>query len=143
MTLIRIIGVFFGSVWINYVVPTIIHVSVPLVWKTTPYVINFCVLLFLFINLKLFNIKNQAVSYFFSNIIFLSCVMITLISNLFVYISFYSCKASEYGLFNFSLNYGLYQVSSSVAGFVYKIFSVNSLYIIFVSRFIFLAFIYL
>lgn len=143
MTLIRIIGVVFGSIWINYVVPTIIHVSVPLVWKLTPYVINFCVLLFLFINLKLFNIKIQGVSYFFSNIMFLSCVIITLMSNLFVYISFYSCKASEYGLFNFTLNSGLYQVSSSIAGFVYKIFSVNSLYMIFVSRFIFLAFIYL
>ena len=138
MTLIRIIGIFFGSFWINNVVFTTIHVSVPLVWKLTPYFINLCVFSFLFLNLKLFRFFSNKVSFYFSNIMFLSCFMITLMSNFFVYLSFYSCKSLEYGRFNFFLNSGVRKISSSIASLVFKVFSINSLFMIFILRFSFL-----
>lgn len=140
--LIRVLGVFFGCLWIGYIVPSTLHVTVPLVWKLTPYIINISVLSFLVLNLKLFSVKTQRVSYYFSNIMFLSCVMITLSSNMFLSLSFYSCKSIEYGLFNFRLNAGLRGLASSFSVFLFKLFSVNSLYIIFVSRFVFICILY-
>ena len=138
---ISVLGVFFGYFWINYINFYIIHVSVPLVWKQLPYFINLSIFLYLFINLKMFTLNKQLPFYFFSNMIFLSCVTITLISNMFIRVSFYSCKSSEFGLYNDFINGSTSVILNSISLNSSKLFSLNSLLLVFMSFFIVLVFI--
>ena len=132
---ISILGTVFGYLWITYIIVFTLHVTVPLIWKLTPYFINVLILLYLFTNLQLFKLNQTKVSYYFSNIIFLSCVIITFMSNSFLASRFYSCKSSEFGLFSWALNKNLPDIVSSVRLSLYKLFSINSLFIAFVSVF--------
>lgn len=140
---ISVLGVFFGYIWITYVIIFTIHVSVPLVWKFTPYLINLLVLCYLVLNLKLFKRNNRKVSYYFSNIIFLSCVIITLRCNVFLTSRFYSAKSSEFGLFNWTLNRNIPNIMSSIRFSLYKLFSINTLLIAFLSAFFVLILLFL
>ncbi len=111
----------------SYFTFTIIHVSVPLIWKLTPYILNIFVLFLLVFTLNLFNVRNQFISFYFSNMMMLSCFIITLISNIFLHLSFKMCKSSEYGAFRSFLNSSTERIISSLSLLFFKIFSLNSL----------------
>lgn len=135
LTFISIVGILFGYVWITNIIIYTVHVTVPLVWKLTPYFINIVVFLYLILNLSLFKVNKSKVSFYFSNMIFLSCVIITFISNVFINSRFYFCKSSEFGLFNSILNSDLPKSISSISLSFYKLFSINSLLISFLAMF--------
>ena len=141
LLLISILGVVFGSMWVRYVNFYIVHVSVPLVWKQLPYFINLFIFTYLYINLAIFKLNKQLPFYYFSNIMFLSCVIITFISNVFLYLSFYCCKSSEFGLYNNFVNKSTRFILNSIATSSSNLFSLNSLLIIFMSLFIIFIFI--
>lgn len=90
---------------------------------------------YLFVNLRIFKINKQIPFYYFSNIIFLSCFLITFISNIFLSRMFNSCKSVEFGVLNNFIN----KSSSSVLSYTritsFKLFSLNSLFIVFVFSF--------
>lgn len=141
MLLISLLSIVFGIIWINYINFYIIHVLVPEIWKLTPYFLNFFIFIFLLINLNLLTLKNQFFNFYFSNIIFLSCFIITLISNFYVKISFNLSKSVEYGIFNSFLNKNVSLLFSSLSVWLFKFSSINSiLTILFFSSFCFLFF---
>lgn len=89
----------------------------------------------------MFRVNKQLPFYFFSNMMFLSCVMITFISNVFIYLSFYSCKSSEFGLYNNFINKSTSIALHSISLNSSKVFSLNSLLLVFISLFIIFMFI--
>lgn len=143
LVFLSVLGTVFGYIWINYIIIFTIHVTIPLVWKLTPYIINALILSYLFINLKLLKPNHVKVLYYFSNIIFLSCVMITFMSNTFLNSRFYSCKSSEFGVFRWLLNNNMPSSLSYMRLSLYKLFSVNSLLIAFLSVFFVLFLLFL
>lgn len=88
-------------------------------------------LIYLLLNLSLFRVVAQGISYYFSNIIILSCFIITLISNLYLKSSLLLCKSSEFGFINYFLNSSSLRTMSFMRIYIYKIFSLNSLSVIF------------
>ena len=140
LLILSFLGIFFGWFWLNLVTPWVVHVSVPLVWKLTPYILNLCVFIYMLVNLTNFMPNNKLISYYFSNIMFLSCFMMTLMSNLYFHVSSQSSKSVEYGLLNWFSNSMISSIFSRFALFFINTISVRSSYIIFVSRFIFLLF---
>lgn len=69
---------------------------------------------------------------------FLSCVSITFISNTFLLRSFNFCKSSEFGIFNNFINNSIFSVITVARIFSFKLFSLNSLLIVFISSFLLL-----
>lgn len=138
---ISLLGVVFGWLWISYIRFYTLHVSLPLVWKQLPYFINVFIFIYLFLNLNIFKLNKQIPFYYFSNIIFLSCVIITFMSNVFLQISFYCSKSSEFGLYNNFVNKSTNLLLNSISLSSSNLFSINSLLIIFMS--FFMVFIFL
>lgn len=136
LLLISVLGVCFGFIWINYLSFYIIHVSVPLVWKLLPYFINFFMLRYLILNLNMFKFNRQLPFYFFSNMMFLSCFLLTFISSVFLKSSFYFCKSSEFGIFRKFINETTSNVFITLRLFTFKLFSTNTLLVVFTSFFI-------
>jgi hypothetical protein len=66
----------------------------------------------------------------------LSCLIITFSSNIFLLISFYSCKSVEYGVFNWFINNSLYRSCTAISFSLFKILSSNVLLLVFVSSFL-------
>lgn len=102
--IIRLFTLVFGYFYLNLINPFIIFVSVNFFNKILPLVINFLVFVTLFLNNKLFTFINQKLSFYFSNIIFLSNIIITLSSNLFLNFNFKIVKRLELGFINYSVN---------------------------------------
>lgn len=126
LLLISLFRIFFGLFWINYVNFFIIHILIPEVWKLTPYFLNLLILRFLVFNLSLLSPSNQFFIYYFSNIMFLSCFTITLISNLYVKVSFSLSKTVEYGVFSSMLNKNMVSLFTSFSISLFKFSSINS-----------------
>lgn len=102
--IIRLFTLIFGYFYLNLINPFIIFVSVNFFNKILPLVINLLVFILLFLNNKLFTFINQKLSFYFSNIIFLSNIIITLSSNLFLNFNFKIVKSLELGFINYSVN---------------------------------------
>lgn len=130
------ISVVFGFVWVNYISCYTIHVFVPRIWKFTPLILNFFVLFLLILNLKLFAFFNQACVYYFSNIIFLSCIMITISSNFFLASAFNIIKSIENGALTALINANFSQIHYVFSLNFFKVISLKPLRIILFSRFI-------
>lgn len=100
----------FGFYFISHIRSFLMLYPVPLLNKTLPYIINFSVFIFLLFNLKQFCSNNPILNYYFSNMMYLSNIMLTFSSNLYYNISFMLVKTVEMGLFNYVLN--VYTVNS-------------------------------
>lgn len=94
----------FGFFFMSNIRVFLIMYPVPTLNKSLPYVINLFVFVYLLLIIKLFYSNNPLVNYYFSNIMFLSNVMLTFSSNMYYNISFLLVKSVEIGLFNYILN---------------------------------------
>ena len=104
---------FFGFFFMRNISVFMLLYPVPLLNKILPYLINISMFLFLVLNAKLFCSNHPLVNYYFSNMIYLSNVMLTFSSNVYYNTRFVLVKSLENGLFNYLLN--VYRASSVVA----------------------------
>lgn len=104
---------FFGFFFMRNISVFMLLYPVPLLNKILPYLINISMFLFLVLNSKLFCSNHPLVNYYFSNMIYLSNVMLTFSSNVYYNTRFVLVKSLENGLFNYLLN--VYRASSVVA----------------------------
>ena len=77
---------------------------VPLYLKLAPVTINLLVFLFLILNKKLLSFVSPSLTYYFSNMMYLSTLALTFSSNAYYHLGFMLVKTVEVGALNFSLN---------------------------------------
>ena len=94
----------FGFFFISHICSFLLFYPVPNVNKWLPLFINITIFLVLFLNKKLFTSNNPLVNYYFSNIMYLSNLILTASSNLYYNLGFIIVKSVEIGLFSYSLN---------------------------------------
>lgn len=94
----------FGHFFLRHICYIVIFYPIPVVIKSLPFIINVIIFTVLFLNSKLFTSNHPNVNYYFSNIMFLSNIMLTARSNLYYNLGFMLVKSIEIGLLNFSLN---------------------------------------
>lgn len=104
LLLISLITLLFGFYFMRNISMFILIYPVPSINKMLPYALNLSMFLFLLLNLKLFYSNRPIINYYFSNIIYLSNVILTFSSNLYYNTSFLLVKSVEMGLFNYILN---------------------------------------
>ena len=118
MLFLGALTIFFGRIFISSIFPFIIFYPIPYSLKFLPLLLNSSVFLVLFIFLVLPTIKTKISSSFFSSMLFLRNIAITLSSNLYYSILFNSVKSVEFGFFNFSMNTQLVCPPKSVSSVV-------------------------
>ncbi len=116
--LIRVFTLLFGYFYLRLINPFVLFVSVNFVNKILPLVINFIVFISLFLNAKLFRFINKKTSYYFSNIIFLSNIIMRFSSNIFYVFNFNIVKSLELGFINYSIN----NYFSTIFSFIQTVF---------------------
>lgn len=94
----------FGFFFMSHICSFILFYPVPTVNKWLPLFLNVIIFVILFLNGKLFTSNNPLVNYYFSNIMYLSNLILTASSNLYYNLGFMIVKSIEIGLFNYSLN---------------------------------------
>lgn len=104
LLVIRLSTLLFGFFFISNICTFLLLYPVPLLNKVMPYVINFCMFIFIVLNTKLFCSNIPILNYYFSNMMYLSNIMLTFRSNLYYNTSFILVKSVENGLFNYVLN---------------------------------------
>jgi NADH-ubiquinone oxidoreductase chain 5 len=142
LLILGVVGVVFGWVWVNFVNFYVIHITTPLFSKIYPLLLSITVFSFLVFNLRLLKPSNPLLLFFFSNIMLLSCLIITLISNLYLKITFFSVKSFEQGFLDNVLNKSTSRAFTVVSSVVFKLLNLNSLLLSFftLSTFIFFMF---
>jgi NADH-ubiquinone oxidoreductase chain 5 len=140
--IIRLSTLFFGFFYINYICSILLFLPVPSLLKWLPLIINIMVFILLYLNGCIFTSKIPVLNYYFSNMMYLSNVIITLRSNLYYNTAFILVKSSEIGLFNYVLNRTTKDAFSSLSTLLLKIASFNPLKIM-VLRVSLLLFIFL
>jgi NADH-ubiquinone oxidoreductase chain 5 len=104
LVFLGVLSVVFGCLWVNYRFNMFIVISVPTRLKVLPILLNFSVFLFLLFFTGLFFPRSVGFANFFSRMIFLSRVAITLSSNFFLKFSFEFSKSLESGVIDNFLN---------------------------------------
>ena len=104
LLLISISTLLFGFFFMANIRVFLVIYPVPILNKSLPYIINLFVFLYLLLNTKLFYSNNPLINYYFSNIMFLSNVMLTISSNMYYNMRFILVKSFEMGAFNYVLN---------------------------------------
>ena len=130
---LSVLSIFFGSIWLRHINFFVLHVSVPLVWKLTPYILNGLVFTYLVLNLGVFRVDSKFAFYYFSNMIFLSVVSMAIVSNLFLNLTYYLSKSSEFGLYRWLLNNSFVEKLRFLGLFSFKTFSLPSFTIVLIS----------
>lgn len=102
----------------SHVCPILLFYPVPVVLKYTPLLINVCLFCILYINGLLPTSTNQLVNYYFSTMMYLSNVLLTLRSNAYYRVSFIMVKSTELGLLNFSVNTYVKTSFSVLSGYI-------------------------
>lgn len=114
----------FGLFFIRHICSFIVFYPVPIILKSFPIILNFIFFTILLINGKLFTFRGSNTVYYFSNIIYLSNIILTGMSNLYYTLGFMMVKSLEIGLLNFSFNSHL---ASSVHKLTHSILSLSIL----------------
>lgn len=133
MFIMSLLTLFFGYFYLSLINPFILFISVNITSKILPLLINFIVFLILFLNKKLFTFINQKTSYYFSNIIFLSNIIITISSNSFLKFNFKIVKSLEFGFINYSINTYFSSLFSFIQTFIMNLSIVPPLKLLFLS----------
>lgn len=120
----------FGFLFISHVRVFLILYPVPFTIKVLPYVLNISLFVFIILNLKLFYSNNPFLNYYFSNMMFLSNLMLTLSSNLYYNVRFMLVKSLEIGVFNYVLNSYSSSIVYSVSNFLMKLSIVHPIKVI-------------
>lgn len=94
----------FGYFFMRHICPFILFYPVPSLNKWLPLCISLVMFLHLFLNAKLFTSNNPTLNYYFSNMMYLSNVILRAASNLHYNLSFMLVKSLEIGVLRFSLN---------------------------------------
>nr|AGI78549.1 NADH dehydrogenase subunit 5 [Brachionus koreanus] len=94
----------FGSFFITHISYMLLFLPVSPMLKWAPLFINLSTFIILFINGSMFTSNSPNLNYYFSNMMFLSNVMLTFSSNLYYNVSFMLIKTGELGLYNYTLN---------------------------------------
>lgn len=101
---LRFITLFFGTLFMSSIFPFIIFYPIPYSLKFLPLFLNSIIFMILFTFLVLPTLKTKYASAFFSSMLFLRNIIITLSSNLYYSILFTSVKSVEFGFINFTIN---------------------------------------
>lgn len=99
----------------------ILFTSVPLLNKLLPIYLNLFTFFVLFINSKLFTSHNKFLNFYFSNIMFLSTIMLTLFSNIYYHLSFTIIKTVELGALNYSVNRYMRSLVLKISSFIFNL----------------------
>lgn len=94
----------FGYFFISHIYYTLIFYPIPSLIKSLPIIINSLIFMILFLNSKLFTSNHPIINYYFSNMMYLSNIMLTARSNAYYNLGFILVKTVEIGLLNFSFN---------------------------------------
>lgn len=143
LLIMRFSTLLFGFIFLKYVCYSIIFYPVPTINKSIPIIINLFIFSILYINTKLFTSNSPLLNYYFSNIIYLSNLILRLSSNAYYNLGFSLVKSLELGLFNYSLN--IYLVSSfyRVSNTLFKLSSLSPIKVILFSIFFFLFIVFI
>ena len=104
LLLLSLMTLVFRYFFINFICCDLIFYPVPLINKNIPFLLNLSIFFILLFNGHLFSFMSPVVNYYFSNIMFLSNLILSFASNLYYNMGFYLVKSLEFGLLNYSLN---------------------------------------
>lgn len=140
---IAISTLLFGFFFITHICSYLIFYPVPLLNKIAPIVINLFMFSILWLNGKLFTSTHPLINYYFSNMIYLSNLILTFTSNTYYNLGFMLVKSTEMGLFNYILN--SYPASSffHLSQFILNFSMLSPLKLVLTISFFFLFFIVL
>ena len=110
---------FFSSFFIRFIFNFILFYPIPISIKILPIMFNVRIFIYLFVYLLLPRMQNKLISSYFSSILFLRSISITLSSNLYFSILFSSVKSVEIGFFNYSFNSQLVKPVISVTNIIF------------------------
>lgn len=132
----------FGFFFLRHICRLTLFYPVPSVNKSLPFFINLIMFLHLFLNSKLFTSNNPILNYYFSNIIFLSNLILTLGSNLYYNLSFILVKSLEFGVLNYSLNSYPKLIFNHLSSYILNLSTLNPIKrVLFIRSFITLLFV--
>lgn len=94
----------FGYFFMSHIYYTLIFYPIPSLIKSLPIIINGLIFMVLFLNSKLFTSNHPIINYYFSNMMYLSNIILTARSNAYYNLGFILVKTVEIGLLNFSFN---------------------------------------
>ncbi len=110
----------FSIFYINYLFNFIIFYSIVFSIKFFPLFLNFSIFIYLFIFLCLPTYKNKSASLYFSSILYLSNIMISLTSRIYYNVFFNTVKSVEIGFINFTLNRKFPSFFFPLSTFIFK-----------------------
>ena len=122
--------ILFGFFFMRHICPFILFYPVPSLNKWLPLFINFVMFSHLLLNAKLFTSNAPTLNYYFSNIIYLSNVMLRAASNLHYNLSFMLVKSLEIGVLRFSLNTYTKLTFAQLTRYVFDISILNPMKIV-------------
>lgn len=132
----------FGFFFLRHICSLTLFYPVPSINKFLPLYINIFMFLHLFLNTKLFTSNNPILNYYFSNIIYLSNLILTLRSNLYYNLSFILVKSLEFGILNYSLNSYPKLMFTHISSYILNLSTLNPIKtVLFIRPFILLLFV--
>nr|UBX38542.1 NADH dehydrogenase subunit 5 [Brachionus calyciflorus] len=132
----------FGFFFLSHICSLTLFYPVPSVNKSLPLFINLIMFLHLFLNSKLFTSNNPVLNYYFSNMMFLSNLMLTLGSNIYYNLSFMLVKSMEFGVLNYSLNSYPKLMFNHLSSYILSLSTLNPMKsVLFMSSFMVLLFV--
>lgn len=117
----------FGFFYLSHISYILVYLPVPIAVKVIPPVLNLLVFSMLYLNGKIFTSNSPLLNFYFSNMMFLSNVMMTTRSNLYYNMSFMLVKSTEIGFLNFYLNGFTKDRFYSISTLIIKVSSINPL----------------
>jgi len=111
----------FGFFFLYYSFNISLFPVIPITNKLLPIFLNIFIFSILFLNSKLFTFNNKIINLYFSRIIFLSPLMLTVFSNLYFSMSFSLAKSTEYGALNYTFNSYLRSLTFQISSFFFNL----------------------
>lgn len=142
MLVLGSITLIFGNLFINSVFPFILFYPMPYRLKFLPLFLNSAMFIVLFLLLVLPTLKTKFSSSFFSSMLFLRNIAMTLSSNAYYSILFNSVKSIELGFLNFTINTQAPQPTKSLSSvLLLTLFKIQSATYLACFIFLFIAFV--
>jgi len=120
MLLLRLMTLFFSSIFMNFLYSYIIFYFMMPVIKFIPLILNIIIFVYLLVILSLPTVKVKSVFSFFSSIMYLRNIIMRFSSMLYMKFLFNSVKSLEIGFLNYSINSLPSHYFSSVSSFIYR-----------------------
>ena len=117
--ILAIFTLFFSTFFINFLYPYVIFYFIIPIIKFIPLILNVFIFTYLILFLGLPRLKSKFYSSFFSSIMYLSNIIITFTSRLYVKFLFNSVKSLEIGLLNNTINSIPRTYFNSLSSFIY------------------------